>query len=131
MFLFLLAFGLLSGCSDQSQQGSVQQGEYFSVEFHPSETPVPTGKEIMYTVKLTHDKQPVSGAHVEVALEMQEMDHGENKFTVKEGQPGEYTGKAILPMSGAWQAYIRVEKDGKSETIPASFEAVGEMVEPK
>lgn len=131
MILILVVMGIMAGCNSQSQEGSTQQGEYFQVSFQPSVSPVPTGKEVTYTVQVAHGQEPVRQAQVQVALEMKEMDHGKNEFSLKEVKPGVYEGKASIPMSGAWQAYIRVAKDGKSETIPASFEAVGEMVEQK
>ncbi len=131
IILLTALFGVVTGCGGKEQTPDSAQGEYFKAEFHPAVTPVPTGQEILYTLSLTHDNQSVSGAKVEVALEMKEMDHGENRFALKETKPGVYEGKAILPMSGTWQAYIRVEKDGKSETLLSTFEAAGEMVEHK
>ncbi|MGD8191731.1 FixH family protein [Brevibacillus ginsengisoli] len=131
MMILLVIMGVLAGCGGQSQEGSVQQGEYFSVSLEPAVSPVPTGQEVKYTVQVTHEGEVVTKAQVQVALEMKEMDHGKNEFALKEVQPGVYEGKAVLPMSGTWQAYIRIAKDGKSETIPATFEAVGEMVKSK
>lgn len=128
IFVFLMT-AFLGGCTGSTP--SSQAEGYFQTELKPATTPVSTGQEVIYTVTVSHEEQPVSGAKVEVALEMKEMDHGQNQFSVQEVSPGVYKGKAILPMSGEWQAYIRVEKDGKNETLLSSFEAVGEMIEHK
>ena len=131
IWFLLVILGIMVGCTSHAQEGSVQQGGYFNVGFQPSLHPVPTGQEVTYSVQVTHGNQPVSQAQVTVALEMKEMDHGKNEFALKEIKPGVYEGKAVIPMSGSWQAYIRVAQNGKSETIPAAFEAVGEMGEHK
>ncbi|MGC5325059.1 FixH family protein [Brevibacillus sp. SYSU BS000544] len=133
--LFFLVASLvllsLTGCADNKQNSESLQGEYFTATIAPATVPVPTGKEIVYTVNVSHAGQPVTGAKVEVALEMKEMDHGENLMKLTEKKPGVYEGTAILPMSGAWQAYIRIENEGKNETVLNTFDAVGEMIEQK
>lgn len=130
-FLLVLSLVLatLTACAGKELNPASQQGEYFAATIQPATVPVPTGKEVVYTVNVSHAGQPVSGAKVEVALEMREMDHGENRVITKEVKPGVYEGTAILPMSGVWQAYIRIENEGKSETLLSTFDAVGEMIE--
>jgi hypothetical protein len=69
------------------------------------------------TVKDAKGK-PVSGATVELAVTMIDMDHGEHKWPAKMVAPGVYEGKANFFMVGAWRLETRVTK-GKQSKVQA------------
>ncbi len=128
---WMAAWGIvvLAGCGASSDDSGnhAGKGTHFTARLTPAISPVPTGKDVVFTIELAAEGKPVTGAKVDVSLEMKEMDHGANHFAAKEKQPGVYQGVASVPMSGAWEAYIRVEQGGVSETLIAGFEATGEM----
>jgi len=61
--------------------------------------------------------KPVTGAAVELAVTMIDMDHGEHTWPAKMTAPGVYEGKANFFMVGAWNLKVRVKKGRLSKVM--------------
>ncbi len=131
---------ILSGCGGTTVGESTSQQETrtstagqnenlrYQAVLEPMRSPVSMGKPIPFSIKVSENGQPVTGAGVEVHFEMKEMDHGDLAVKAEEETPGEYSGLMNLPMAGAWQAYIRVNKGDVQETTVIDLAAVSDEI---
>lgn len=122
LLLIAMAALLLGGCarsdSPPAQQGG---GIHAAIETTPKQ-PV-AGAETTFRVTVTKEErdEEIAGADVAMYLEMKEMDHGENRVSLKEmAEPGVYSGTGTFPMGGVWTAHIRAAVAG--ETLSANVE---------
>lgn len=108
---------LLAGCGGGQETPANQTNEIkATIETKPSKPAV--NQETVFRVTVTEPNQAgnIEKAQVTLFLEMKEMDHGENRIALTEVEPGVYQGKGKFPMSGAWQAHVRVEKEGQTRS---------------
>ena len=71
-------------------------------------------KATTFRVRLTDlSGKPVSGAKVEVSLEMKLMDMGKNQFALAGKGDGDYEGSGTFSMSGAWNVVVTASAGGK------------------
>ena len=68
--------------------------------------------------------KPVTGAAVELAVTMIDMDHGEHTWPAKMTAPGVYEGKANFFMVGAWNLKVRVKKGRLSKVMTTRVDVV-------
>ena len=82
-------------------------------------------KPAKFTAKLSDsDGKPVTGADVNVALVMKEMDMGKNEFKLADKGNGEYQGEGKFGMSGDWNVVVTAKQPGKSATQSFSVKSV-------
>ena len=72
-------------------------------------------KATTFRVKLTDPSgKPVTGAKVEVSLEMKLMDMGKNQVALAGKGDGDYEGSSTFSMSGVWNVVVTASAGGKS-----------------
>src|SRR5690242_19563300 len=74
-------------------------------------------KDAIFTARLTNpDGSPVTGADVNVALTMKEMDMGKTDVKLADKGNGNYDGKGKFTMSGDWNAAVTAKQADKTAT---------------
>jgi len=96
-----------------------QSIERLSVEWTLAKTKTPLEREALITVTNAQG-QPVSGANIEVKVDMPSMPmmHSVPKATAEpSGEPGRYKTKFTLEMAGEWAAQVEVTKPVRTKVI--------------
>jgi hypothetical protein len=114
----LLAFGA-NGCA-RADAKPVDQDVQVQLQTMP-QAPV-AHQDVELRLHVTKDGQAVENAKVTAFLEMEEMDHGENRISLQEQSGGNYSGRTRLAMGGQWTAYVRVEQNGHIDTVNLPFQ---------
>ncbi|MGB8955259.1 MAG: FixH family protein [Tumebacillaceae bacterium] len=113
-----LALGV-SGCA-RADATLVDPGVQVQMQTMP-QAPV-AHQDVELRLHVMEDGQAVENAKVTAFLEMEEMDHGENRLSLQEQSGGNYSGRTRLPMGGQWIAHVRVEQNGHTDTANLPFQ---------
>lgn len=114
----LLVLGA-SGCARADAMPSAQ-GVQVKMETMPA-APV-ANQDMELRLHVMKDGHAVENAKVTAFIEMEEMDHGENRISLQEQSGGLYSGHARLVMGGRWIAHVRVEQNGQTDTANLPFQ---------
>ena len=119
--LDVVMFAALIGWSASwlSASAMAQTAGPLSVEWTLEKTGKPLEREAVLTIT-NGQGQPVSGASIEVNVEMPSMPmiHRVPKAIAKPaGQPGRYMTRFTLEMAGEWAAQIEVKGPGRTKVI--------------
>lgn len=133
----VLMLGLLAACGPGSQQPARPAADEASpaAAIPKASVPPPDWKiklEVPPDVKAHQPAEvlarvqdgagkPLEGAVVEVSLVMTTMDMGENKSRLSPRAPGVYGGRLNFTMSGPWEAYVSVSRDGKTAVEKVAY----------
>ena len=81
-------------------------------------------KENTFTLDITGaDGKPLTGAGLDVKLDMLAMLCGDVDFRLAEISPGTYTGAGIPLMAGTWKATLTLETNGRTYKIERLLQA--------
>lgn len=96
------------------------------IEFNINPKPVKSMSDLLFTVLLKGEKQPVSDAGVSIDLTMPGMFMGVNKPLLKHVKDGRYEGRGALPVcphgGKLWKAEVEVIREGKAASVSFLFE---------
>ena len=96
------------------------------VEFNVDPKPVKSMNDLLFTVVLKREKQPVSDASVSIDLTMPGMFMGVNRPLLKHVKGGRYEGRGTLPVcphgGKLWKAEVGVVREGKTASVSYLFE---------
>jgi len=75
-------------------------------------------KEMPFEIKVTEKEGAASGLTVSAEFSMTNMDHGTTEVELTEEEDGIYSGAVQLPMTGKYEIFFTLEKDGnKAEQV--------------
>lgn len=103
IFILLVAL-MMSGCGSSSE---------FQVSFAGNDS-FQAGKEVPVELMVMKGKEGAAGLDVKATFEMKSMDHDTLEVSFTDEGNGKYTGTTLFPMSGDWEAYVKLS-DGKQE----------------
>jgi hypothetical protein len=108
----LLLLALLAGCSaDPEYSIEVTKPIYQLAE-----------KELPFEVKVTEKDEPAAGLKISAEFSMTNMDHGTTEVKLTEEEDGVYAGKVELPMTGKYEIFFVLEKDGQKKEKVINYE---------
>jgi hypothetical protein len=108
----LLLLALLAGCSaDPEYNIEVVKPIYQLAD-----------KEMPFEVKVSEKDEAAGGLNVSAAFSMTNMDHGTTEVELTEEEDGIYSGKVELPMTGKYEIFFVLEKDGKKTEKVINYE---------
>lgn len=110
------------GCA-RADATPLDQGVQVQLQTMPA-APV-ANQDVELRLRVTKGGHAVEHAKVTAFMEMEEMDHGENRISLQEQSGGIYSGHTRLAMGGQWIAHVRVEQNGHTDTSNLPFQ-VGE-----
>jgi len=120
LLLVAMAALLLGGCARSDSAPTPQQqsgGIHAAIETTPKQPVARTETTFRVTVTKQEKEEEIAGADVAIFLEMKEMDHGENRISLKEtAEPGVYSGTGTFPMGGIWTAHVRAAFGGETQS---------------
>jgi hypothetical protein len=108
----LLLLAVLAGCS----AGPVYDIEVVSPLYQLA------GKEMPFEVKVTEKDESATGLKISAEFSMTNMDHGTTEVKLTEEEDGIYAGKVELPMTGKYEIFFVLEKDGKKAEKVINYE---------
>ncbi|MFP7298521.1 FixH family protein [Neobacillus niacini] len=112
MLAALLLLAILAGCSaDPEYNIEVTKPIYQLAD-----------KELPFEIKVTEKDEAVSGLNVSAEFSMTNMDHGTTEVELTEEEAGIYSGKVELPMTGKYEIFFVLEKDGKKAEKVINYE---------
>jgi hypothetical protein len=79
-------------------------------------------KEMPFEIKVTEKEEAASGLNVSAEFSMTNMDHGTTEVELTEAEDGIYSGKVELPMTGKYEIFFVLEKDGKKAEKVINYE---------
>ncbi|MEH7011146.1 FixH family protein [Neobacillus niacini] len=108
----LLLLTLLAGCSaDPEYSIEVTKPIYQQAD-----------KEMPFEIKVTEKDEAAGGLTVSAVFSMSNMDHGTTEVELTEEEDGIYSGNIELPMTGKYEIFFIVEKDGKKAEKVINYE---------
>lgn len=100
--------------------------DHIQVEFNINPKPVKSMSDLLFTVIVKGEKEPVSDAAVSVDLTMPGMFMGVNRPLLKYLKDGKYEGRGTLPIcphgGKLWKADVKVVREGKTASVSFFFE---------
>ena len=104
-FVLIMALSfLLAGCGSSPS---------WNVELTSDDTYHPD-QPLVFDLNVNEDGKGITGLEAVATLEMKNMDHGTLELEFKEQGEGHYTASGVLPMSGDWEAFVKVT-DGQKK----------------
>ncbi|MEH6991615.1 FixH family protein [Neobacillus drentensis] len=79
-------------------------------------------KEMPFEIKVSEKDEAVTGLNVSAEFSMTNMDHGTTEVELTEEEDGIYSGKVELPMTGKYEIFFILEKDGKKAEKVINYE---------
>ncbi|NWQ40895.1 FixH family protein [Bacillus sp. EB106-08-02-XG196] len=79
-------------------------------------------KEMPFEIKVTEKEEAASGLNVSAEFSMTNMDHGTTEVELTEAEDGIHSGKVELPMTGKYEIFFVLEKDGKKAEKVINYE---------
>lgn len=79
-------------------------------------------KELPFEIKVTEKDKAASGLNVSAEFSMTNMDHGTTEVELTEEEDGIYSGRVELPMTGKYEIFFVLEKDGKKTEKVINYE---------
>jgi hypothetical protein len=108
----LLLLTVLAGCSgDPEYSIKVTKPIYHQPD-----------KEMPFEVKVSEKDEAAEGLTVSAEFSMTNMDHGTTEVDLTEEEDGIYTGTVQLPMTGKYEIFFILEKDGKKTEQAINYE---------
>lgn len=108
----LLLLTLLAGCSaDPEYSIEVTKPIYQQAD-----------KEMPFEIKVTEKDEAAGGLTVSAEFSMSNMDHGTTEVELTEEEDGIYSGNVELPMTGKYEIFFIIEKDGKKAEKVINYE---------
>jgi hypothetical protein len=108
----LLLLALLAGCSaDPEYSIEVVKPIYQLAD-----------KEMPFEMKVSEKNEAAGGLNVTAEFSMTNMDHGTTEVELTEEENGIYSGKVELPMTGKYEIFFILEKDGKKTEKAINYE---------
>jgi hypothetical protein len=108
----LLLLAILAGCSaDPEYNIEVTKPIYQLAD-----------KEMPFEIKVTEKDEAATGLNVSAEFSMTNMDHGTTEVELTEEEDGIYSGKVELPMTGKYEIFFVLEKDGKKAEKVINYE---------
>jgi hypothetical protein len=108
----LLLLTLLAGCSaDPEYSIEVVKPIYQLAD-----------KEMPFEMKVSEKNEAAGGLNVTAEFSMTNMDHGTTEVELTEEEDGIYSGKVELPMTGKYEIFFILEKDGKKTEKAINYE---------
>lgn len=108
----LLLLAILAGCSADPE---------YSIEVTKPIYHQPD-KEIPFEVKVSEKDEAAAGLTVSAEFSMTNMDHGTTEVDLTEEEDGIYSGNVQLPMTGKYEIFFTLEKDGKKTEQVINYE---------
>ncbi|WP_047155296.1 FixH family protein [Aneurinibacillus tyrosinisolvens] len=125
IILGILTISFFAGCSEKNTSIQPQSNHPkldIQIHLHPLPAKVLQKNELFITSTKTED-QSLQNAEVTITLSMLGMNHGKIIVPV-EKKDGGFLGIITPTMTGEWIADIHIVKDGRTNAIPYTFEAV-------
>jgi hypothetical protein len=72
------------------------------------------GQDSTIEIKITEGNHPVTGVSASARVEMPNMNHGALNLRLEEGEKGHYSGEAKPTMSGNYNVFLKLKKDGRT-----------------
>lgn len=120
--------GARTDCDIQRGPCFLTTGSGTEVTFDITPRPVKAMSEVLFTVTISKNGRPVSGATVTLDLTMPGMIMGKNSPQLLPGKDGQYAGKGVIVRcpSGRkiWKSQVAVTKDQGIETASFIFEVI-------
>jgi YtkA-like len=108
----LLLLTVLAGCSgDPEYSIKVTKPIYHQPD-----------KEMPFEVKVTEKDEAAEGLTVSAEFSMTNMDHGTTEVELTEEEDGIYSGTVQLPMTGKYEIFFILEKNGKKSEQAINYE---------
>jgi hypothetical protein len=108
----LLLLTVLAGCSgDPEYSIKVTKPIYHQPD-----------KEMPFEVKVTEKEEAAEGLTVSAEFSMTNMDHGTTEVELTEEEDGVYSGTVQLPMTGKYEIFFILEKDGEKTEQAINYE---------
>src|SRR3954453_22709145 len=105
----LFAALLLAGCGGSKADSRVQKAGTVQAQFAPVPDPPHVGHDSGFTVTLTDNGQPVTGAKVHIQLLFKSFNQTGPSADMTEPAPGLYQGQELSTgMAGLWEADVTV-----------------------
>jgi hypothetical protein len=108
----LLLLALLAGCSADPEYDIEVVSPIYQL----------AGKEMPFEVKVTEKGEAAAGLKISAEFSMTNMDHGTTEVKLTEEEDGLYAGKVELPMTGKYEIFFVLEKDGKKAEKVINYE---------
>ncbi|MCM3692982.1 FixH family protein [Neobacillus niacini] len=108
----LLLFAVLVGCSADPEYDIEVVGPIYQL----------ADKEMPFEVKVTEKDEAATGLKISAEFSMTNMDHGTTEVKLTEEEDGLYAGKVELPMTGKYEIFFVLEKDGKKAEKVINYE---------
>jgi hypothetical protein len=108
----LLLLAVLAGCSGDPE---------YSIEVTKPIYHQPD-KEMPFEIKVSENDEAVEGLTVLAEFSMTNMDHGTTEVDLSEEEDGIYSGTVQLPMTGKYEIFFILEKDGKKTEQAINYE---------
>jgi hypothetical protein len=112
---------MLVGCGGEKDTLSAKSGS-LTAQLSSNPTPPASGHDSSFTVALTDNGQPLTGAQVRMEFFFLGLNQEGPKLPATESAPGQYTANEVsIGMGGKWKVDVFVTRAGSSElklTIP-------------
>ncbi|MBY0145326.1 FixH family protein [Neobacillus niacini] len=79
-------------------------------------------KEMPFEIKVSEKEEAANGLTVSAEFSMTNMDHGTTEVELTEEEDGIYSGAVKLPMTGKYEIFFTLEKDGKKAEQVLNYE---------
>ncbi len=115
LLLALTTLGTVSGCGGEKETLSAKSGS-LAAQLSSSPSPPKSGHDSAFTVALTDNGQPVTGAQVRMEFFFVGLNQEGPKLPAAETAPGQYTANEVsIGMGGKWKVDVFVTRAGSSE----------------
>lgn len=116
------AIGGSSLAAPEERTASVIRADGLLIEAGTGGQPVQALKEGTMTVSITEpDGSPVTGAELEMVVDMKNMNHPLPAIALSETSPGVYEGRFVPVMAGKWIAELKAAVQGQTVSFSHDF----------